>query len=158
MELHTPDWTVAVFDGHGYVVTLGGNEELSAYSDTDKRMIAPDLHRAFELSEDALAPMSDQCGFSMHDLASPAHSTAEVMDNALMSQADSEDRQMFWNLVQEGKTKGGILRSSRTRRHEQEVRLLLFDVGKGLVDGPMTAIYIDYTVSTPKLISQDVHE
>ena len=85
MELHTPDWTIAVFDSHGHVVTLGGNEEFSVYFDTDKRMIAPDLHRAFELSEDALALMSDQCGFPMHDLASPAHSAAEVMDNALMS-------------------------------------------------------------------------
>gem|GEM_PF-4841882 len=100
MKLYTPDWTVAVFDGHWQVVTPRRHDEFSGYLNSDKRMITPDLHRVFELSEDAFALVLYKCGFSVHDLAGPSDLAAKVMDNTLMSQTDAEDRQMFRSPVQ----------------------------------------------------------
>ncbi len=50
---------MTVFDSHGHAVTLGCNDESSINFDTDKRVISPDLHWAFELAEDAFASVSD---------------------------------------------------------------------------------------------------
>src|SRR5689334_15040024 len=60
----------------------------------DQRVIARRRERRRQLPEHALAAMVDLRGLAMHDLARAHHLAAESLADALVAQADAEDREL----------------------------------------------------------------
>lgn len=95
VELNAPGRMLTVFDPHD-LTAVGPGDDLEIFRDRraldDQRMIAGRLKRIFNPLKKRVLGMVDHGSLTMHDPAGPDNVASENMAEALMSQANTEDR------------------------------------------------------------------
>ena len=95
MELHPFDVVGAMTESHDEAVgRLGGDLEIVGDGGPvdDQRVVPRGFQWVGEPLEDTRIPVLDERGLAVHDVGGPYHRSAEHFSDALMTEADPEER------------------------------------------------------------------
>src|SRR5579885_201976 len=124
MELHALDAKRAMAEAHDLVFRCA-SADFEAFGHRipfdDQRMVAHRVERTWNRFEDGLAVVEDRRGLAMHQARCADDPSAKRFADALMAEADAEDRQLRRKLTQDRHRDAGFFRRARAGRDHNRV-------------------------------------
>src|SRR5437016_1633875 len=134
MELDPVNWEFAVLQSHDFAFRCFGRDleaRWQSFAPDDKGMVTRRLERIGKLGENAGVVVPDRRSFSMHQALRRDDLAAENRADALMAEADAEDRHLRAELANDFVADPSVLRPARARRDADSFRTQRFDFANG---------------------------